>query len=230
MKLTSVVLVSIVVLGMAGCAATPQAEVPVSKAALSGEAGKIGVVMLPIPKVDTAFPGAACLLCLATASMANSSLTTYTHTLGTEDLPKLGDTVADLVRAKGASVSVLTAGVDLKKLPASTTKAVNTPKKNFNGLKASLGVDKLLVLELDFVGFERSYAAYIAQGEPQASLRGIGYMVDLASNTYDWYEPIAILQRSDGKWDEPPSFPGLPNAYFKVLELGKDTFLAPVRN
>ena len=228
--LRSTVCSIVVVSAVAGCAATPQADIPVSNAALSAQAGKIGVLVLPMPKVDTEFPGAVCLLCLAAASMANSSLTTYTHTLGTEDLPQLGDAIAAKVRARGGDASVLTAPVEIKKLPSSGKSAPNKPKQDFTGLKARLGVDKLLVVELDFVGFVRSYAAYIPQTEPQATLRGLGYLVDLNSNTYDWYEPINIVQRSDGKWDEPPSFPGLTNAYFKVLELGKDTFLAPFRN
>lgn len=63
--------------------------------------------MTALPKVDTQFPGADCLLCLAAASIANASLTKYTHTLTTEDLPKLKNQLADLLQKKGIEVVVI---------------------------------------------------------------------------------------------------------------------------
>ena len=38
---------------------------------------------------------------------------------------------------------------------------------------------------------------------------------------------VAIARSSEGPWDEPPKFPGLSNAYFQTVELGRDTFLQP---
>jgi hypothetical protein len=42
--------------------------------------------------------------------------------------------------------------------------------------------------------------------------------------------PVELAKGSDGPWDESPSFPGLTNAYFQVLEMGKDAFLKPFNN
>jgi len=52
-------------------------------------------------------------------------------------------------------------------------------------------------------------------------------MVDLTSNAYDWYMPLNVLKSADGRWDEPPKFPGLTNAYFQALEESKDQLLRP---
>ena len=50
-----------------GCASSPQLPVSFTDNALSG---RVGVVMTALPKVDTSFPGASCLLCLAAAVSA----------------------------------------------------------------------------------------------------------------------------------------------------------------
>jgi len=78
------------------------------------------------------------------------------------------------------------------------------------------------------VGVERSYSSYIPNGSPHAYLTGKGYLVNLSNNTYEWYRPVRIVRGAEGdKWDEPPKFPGLTNAYFQVLEMSKDEFVKP---
>src|SRR2546426_4486990 len=92
---------------LVGCATPPQPPVPLAATTLTTPANKVGVAMSALPKVDTQFPGAACLLCLAAASVANSELTTYTRTLPYEDLPKLKDQVAEILRKKGTNATVI---------------------------------------------------------------------------------------------------------------------------
>ena len=81
------------------------------------------------------------------------------------------------------------------------------------------------MIEISELGFERTYAAYFPTGEPRAYLRGSGYMVNLANNTYDWYQPVEVRKGTDGKWDEPAAYPGLTNAYYQAIELGKDSYI-----
>src|ERR1700737_1054184 len=75
---------------LGACSTTPQSPVSLASDALR-HGTRVGVAMTKGPKIDTQFPGAGCLLCLAAASAANSSLTSYTHTLNPEELPKLKD-------------------------------------------------------------------------------------------------------------------------------------------
>jgi len=211
---------------LAGCAVAPQQ--PIAMAPTSLDKARVGVVMTPLPKVELNLPGAGCLLCMAAASMANSTLSTYTATLPYEDLPKLKNQVAQSLAKRTKDVVVIDEPLDLKTLPDATGTGPNLPRKDFSSLQKKLGVDKLMVIEVSAVGMERVYSGYIPTGEPKSIVAGSAYMVNLSNNTYEWYHPVRVMRAADGKWDEPPKFPGLTNAYFQALELGKDEFLRPL--
>lgn len=220
--------ISLFAIFFAGCATTPpQAPIELSDTTLSATKGRVGVAMAPLPKVDTQFPGAGCLLCLATASMANSSLTTHIQTLPYEDLPKLKAELADLLRKKGTDAMVIPDEIKIDALPDYKTDGPNMARKDFSALKQKYKIDKLVMIQINTLGVWRTYSAYIATGDPKATLQGTGYMVNLSNNTYEWYLPVNITKSADGAWDEPPKFPGLTNAYFQTLELGRDSFLKP---
>ncbi|AIF47595.1 hypothetical protein [Dyella japonica] len=185
--------------------------------------------MTTLPKVDVYTPGAGCLLCMAAASMANSKLTTYSHSLPEEGLPKLKDDVATLLRKRGLDAVVINEDIDVSKLPSAKSSGADMAKKDFSSLRAKYSVDHLVVIQIQEVGFERPYSAYIPSSDPKGVVIGLGYEVNLANNTYEWYSPVNIHVAAEGKWDEPPTFPGLTNAYFQALETGKDTFLKPFK-
>jgi hypothetical protein len=159
--------------------------------------------------------------------MANSSLSAHTKSLGSEDLLELKNETASLLRKQGAKVTVIAEAIQIDKVPSSNVKGPNVASKDFSAFQKKYDIDKLLVIEISQLGFIRNYASYIPTGEPKGALVGKGYMVNLASNTYDWFQPVNVLKSTDGAWDEPPKFPGLSNAYFQALELGKDEFRKP---
>ncbi len=212
----------------AGCASVPQNPVALSNEAIGPQAGRMGVAMTALPKLDTQLPGAHCLLCLMLASGANSSLTTHARTLPYEDLPRLKHEAADLLRKKGNDVTVIEEDLKLDDLPDFGAKETNFARKDFSSLRQKFKIDRLLVINITGLGFIRTYSAYIPTSDPKALLEGTGYIVNLKNNSYEWYEPISITKSTDLNWDEPPTFPGLTNAYFQVLEIGKDSFLKPL--
>lgn len=216
-----------IVLG--GCVSAPQKAIQLGQDSFAPNTGRTGVAMTALPKVDTHLPGADCLLCLAVVAIANSSLTKHTQTLPYEDLPKLKSDVADLIRKQGADVIVIAEDVNIDALPDSDA-GPDLPRKNFASLKKKYMIDKLLVIDIATLGMLRTYNAYFATSDPKAVLQGAAYMVDLEKNTYAWYLPMDVTRSSDGSWDEPPSFPGLTNAYFQVLEISKDNVLKPFTN
>jgi hypothetical protein len=229
LRLGLVLCVVLVVLG--ACRTTPQAQVSMTAGTLV-RGSRVGVAMTKMPKVDTQFPGAGCLLCLAAAATANMSLTAYTHTLTCEDLPKLKDTVADLVRKNGGGVEVIVIAEDLdidhlKKFEGTGT---NVATKNYGPLKDKYKVDKLVVIDITELGIVRNYNAYFSTGDPKAELHGALSMVNLSNNVYELYVPLLVQKSADGPWDEAPKFPGLTNAYYQVLELSKDAILSPFAN
>lgn len=216
---------------LGGCAGTPQQNIDLAPGSLSAQSGRIGIAMTPMPKVDTMFPGADCLLCMATTAVANATLTSYTQTLPVDDLTRLPQEAADLLRKKGVNVIVLGEAIQLDSLPDWNTASPNVAKKDFSSIKKKYGVDKLLVMEVNTLGIWRHYSSYFPTGEPYAILQGAGYLVNLNNNTYEWYSRIRNAKTSEGgKWDEPPAFPGLTNAYFQVIENSKDMYLKPFKN
>ncbi|MES2948300.1 MAG: hypothetical protein V4858_07140 [Pseudomonadota bacterium] len=210
-----------------GCATVRQTPVALTKNSVDAQAGRIGVVMTALPKVDTYLPGAGCLLCLAVASGMNSKLTAHAATLSYEELPNLKNEVASLLRKNGAAVTVIEEELDLKALPDAATKGINLAGKDFSSLQRKHQIDRLLVINVNMIGFERTYSGYIPTSDPKSLFEGLGYIVNLKTNTYDWYQPVRVLKSADQAWDEPPKFPGLTNAYFQSLEMGKDQFLQP---
>jgi hypothetical protein len=225
MRLVSKAALAAVVVALTGCASVPSG--PIALAPGAATSGSVGVAMSPVPKADTSFPGAGCLLCLAAASAANRTLTVHTQTLPADDLSKLKNQVAQVIAKKNKAVTVIEAPIDMDSLPSSSAQGTNVAKKDFASLKKTHNVDKLLLIQITSVGIERPYSAYIPTGAPVAVFTGNGYLVNLATNTYEWYQPVRIVRAADGSWDEPPKFPGLTNAYFQSLEMGKDEFIKP---
>ncbi|WLI88746.1 hypothetical protein Q4S45_18795 [Massilia sp. R2A-15] len=211
---------------LTACASAPQLPLPVAPQAFAAPANNYGVVLAKMPVVDTQFPGASCLLCLAAASVANSDLTKYTKTLPADDLAGLNKQVAEVLKKRGAKVTMIDQ-LDLSALPDSG-KGVNFAYKDFSSLKAKYNIDKLVVVNFRTVGIERTYAAYIPNGDPKATIVGESYIVNLNDNSLEWFQRITAMKASDGKWDEPPKFPGLTNAYYQVIELAKDSVLTPL--
>nr|WP_315204982.1 hypothetical protein [uncultured Albidiferax sp.] len=213
---------------LAGCASQPQLPVNLKPEHLSAQSGRVAVAMTEVPKVNTFFPGAGCLLCLAAAEVTNSALTTQTKTLTPEDLPTLKEKAAEILRKKGMDVIVVKENFDGKNLSSYTTQGENIAKLNFLPLAEKYKVEKLLVFSIDTLGFTRAYSAYIPAGDPKAAVHGIAYMVNLKTNQYEWYKTINITKAADGTWYEPPAFPGLTNSYFQAIELSQDEFLKPL--
>jgi hypothetical protein len=212
---------------LAGCASSPQLPVSFADNALTPRSGRVGVVMTALPKVDTAFPGAYCLLCLAAASAANSSLTKHTHVLNADDLLTLKDGIAGKLRKKGVDVTVIAENLNIKQLKDFTGGGVNVAKKDFRDLKDKYKVDHLVVIDIASLGFVRNYSAYFSTGDPAAQLTGTVSVINLSTNAYDFYAQIDQFKGAEGKWDEPPDFPALTNAYYAVVESGRDAVQQP---
>jgi hypothetical protein len=212
---------------LTGCASNPQLPVSFGDNALAAHSGRVGVAMTAMPKVDTSFPGADCLLCLATAATANSSLTRHTHMLTGDELLTIKDGIADRLRKKGVDAVVIAENLNIKQLKDFSGGGVNIAKKDFRPLKDQYKVDHLVLIDITRLGFVRNYAAYISRGDPIAELDGTLAVVNLATNAYDFYQEINQSKGSEGGWDEPPDFPGLTNAYYAVIESGKDAVQQP---
>ncbi|SFD84658.1 hypothetical protein SAMN04489710_10734 [Paracidovorax konjaci] len=214
---------------LTGCAVKPQMPVSLDKSTLGPATGKVGVAMATLPKVDTSLPGAGCLLCIAVATAANSTLIDYSRTLSKEDMLPLKEDMAKALREKGVDAVVIADEINMQSLEKNASEGENLARKDFSSLRTKYRIDKLMLVEVDFIGLERQYSSYIPSSPPKAVVRGKGYMVDLKSNAYLWYLPLNEIRGTDAEWDEPPKFPGLTNAYYQAIESGKDRIMDGLR-
>lgn len=213
-----------VAMSLAACQTAPQHPIAFSKESLGAQKGRVAVAMRT-PPTDLYLPGASCLLCLGAATIANSSLNTYSKTLKVEDLVQVKAEVVELLRKKGIEAVVIDGQLDLAALP-DLKLGPNMATKDF-GSKFAKEYDHLVVINVQELGFVRNYAAYIPTSDAKATLKGYAFMVNLKTNAYEWYDPVQVTRGADGAWDEAPSFPGLTNAYFQAIEQAKDRMKAP---
>lgn len=184
--------------------------------------------MAELPKPDTAFPGANCLLCLGVANGMHSSLSKEVQTFSTAELKPLPHDVVALLKKRGLDAVLIDEPLKIDALPdLNAGDTVNKSRKNFTSLKAKYNIDRLVVIHFTALGVWRSYSAYVPTDPPKAVVVGSASLIDLATHSLEWYQPVTISRAADEDWDEPPKFPGLTNAYYQVLESGMDVIKKP---
>lgn len=231
MKLPHAGLALLFVAMLAGCAAPAQKPVSLSKDYAAnhsgGKGGRIGVVMSELPRPDTQFPGAGCLLCMAVANGNHASLSKEVQRFSTDELKPLVSDLTVALQKKGLDAVAISEPLRVGDLPDIKASDANKARKDFSALKAKYGVDKLLVVHITALGVWRSYSAYIPTAPPRAVLYGNASLVDLSTHALDWYLPLEVSRAAEGEWDEPPKFPGLTSAYYQVLEASMDLIKEP---
>jgi hypothetical protein len=170
---------------LAGCATPPQPPISLSKEAVGAKNARIGVAMVAVPKVDTHFPGAGCLLCMAFASASNSAITTQVRTLTPEDLPKLKQDAAERLRKKGTEVVVIDEDLKLDAFPDVSKAEPGKARKDFSSLKTRYKLDRLLVLQIEMLGVIRNYSAYVPTSDPKGVVTGTAYIVNLQTGALE---------------------------------------------
>ena len=209
---------------LAACQTAPQRPISLNKDTLGADKGRVAVAMR-VAAPDLELPGAGCLLCLAAATVANSSLNTYAKTLKVDEMAQFKAEVVEMLRKKGIDAVAIDAPLDFDKLP-DLKLGPDMATKDFSSV--AKGFDRLVVVNVQKIGFVRTYAAYVPTSDAKANVDGFAYMVNLKSNAYEWYDHVTVTRSADGKWDEAPTFPGLTNAYFQAIEQAKDRMKAPL--
>ena len=219
----------VVVTALSGCAAVINNPVALSKESVNGGSGKIGVVMVKVPEANTYFPGAACLLCIGVAELAHTKLSAVVKTWSITDLVSLKQDAFALLKKRGADVILIDEPIKISDFPSNDAPGENLPRRDFKSLGVKYGVDKLFLISFTSVGVSRPYSSYIPAGLPASMVNGVVMIVDLKTNTFNWYQPLTTARQADGPWDEEPKFPGLTNAYFQVVETVRDLVLVPLK-
>lgn len=215
---------------LVGCAGPVQLPVDLAAdyfSAGKAKQGRVGVVMADLPKPDTQFPGAGCLLCLAVANGAHASLSKEVQSFSTDELKPLPGQLVSLLRKQGIDAVLINDPLKVSDLPdLGAADPTNKSRKSFAALKNKHQLDRLLVVDVGSLGVWRSYSAYVPTDVPRAVLNGSASLINLSTHALEWYLPVALSRAAEGAWDE-PKFPGLTNAYFQVLETGMDMIKKP---
>lgn len=216
------ILVVIAAVVLTGCGATPPPVISLQSNFFSEQSiktNKVGVHLI-VPTPNTHFYGANCLLCIATVSVANSSLTDHIRTLSKDDMADIGDKIVAALVKKGMDAKLLESMPPFKDLEKFKNDN-NYARKDFRGFKEQYDVDKLIVIDITRLGVYRTYANYFPTSDPLGSVAGSIYMIDLETNRYEMYKTIVNNIATDGDWDEPPTFPGVTNSYYQAIENAK---------
>ena len=227
-RLFAIICIGFIVV-LSGCTSNPQKPVKLSKKYWDKNKEKIGIVLATTPEMDTHIVGANCLLCMMTAAAVNSTLTDHMKTLSPDSLPELKTQIQEIIKAKGGNPVVIDRDINVESLPENDSDGANASKRDFSMLATEFGVSKMLVIDMDLLGAYRTYASYVPTSDPVGAVQGKAYIVNLSDNTYEWYLPLNIKVDAGDNWDEPPSFPGVTNAFYTALEQGKDAVISDLR-
>lgn len=211
-----------------GCASTkPQPPISYDETKIDPRVSKIGIASTAIPNPNTSFPGAACLLCIAAAELTNVKLTDHVKTLPIEDLNEIAGIIHDRMQKRGLNVIRINKMIDHKDFPVVKERKVDFAVRDYSRLKNEYAVDKILIISILGANVIRNYSGYFPSSPPKVAVYGEGVIINLADGSLEWFLPINITRGVIGEWDEPPSFPGLTNAYFEAIEVTKDAFIKP---
>lgn len=204
---------------LTACGSTPQPTVELQSNQVGTDKKVAFVYVAPEDSTATThIYGAGCLLCYGVASALTSSLDTHLEsTIDDTELNALKDLVIQEYRQYNSDMQVVTLSTPIDKLKKFKGE-LGFAEKDFRPLKDSLNADVLVVFELYEHGAFRSFSNYIPNGDPQGYVRGKLYTVDLTTNAYVQYLLIDQKVQPEGEWDEPPTFPGVTNAYYQAIE------------
>ncbi len=223
MKLAKLLSIAVVALLAVGCSMTPQKPVPLENDFFKDNSAKIGIYIDTLPRVNTYFPGASCLLCIAAAEAANSDMTGHVQTLSGDEINEIYTIIEGILKKHSFSVVKVEDSIKINDLKSFSSKDEIIPyaRKDFTPLKEKLGVDKLVIVDVNALGVYRAYSAYVPTTDPMGYIWGALSVVDLSDNQYNLYQAINIKTPVTGEWDEPKDFPGVTTAFYKSIEILK---------
>lgn len=228
MSTIKVVALSFLALLVIGCAPAPIKPVPLEAQFYEQKTHKVGVYLDTLPNVNTFFPGAGCLLCLAAAEVANSDVTEHVKTFSVEDIKSIAADVEMALKSKDLKPIVVTSPINWDKLEdfKAPDELKQYARKDLRSLKQSLGVDKMVLIDINQVGVIRSYSSYIPTSDPMGYLYGEVAIVDLTDNSYNMYQSVNIKTAVVGEWDEPKNFPGITTAFYESINTLKQKVMS----
>jgi hypothetical protein len=209
-------------LTLTGCAHV-QPPVPLDQQFWNAKEPTIGVAITVVPQPVLALTGNQGLLDLAINTGINSKLSGNVEKWQVRDLNTLPDVIVAKLQAKGYKVKRINEPVDLKVYKEVSFREGYTVR-DFTPIKATYGVDRLLLVNVQVTGATRSYYSVVPTSVPMAQVGGQGMLVDLSDNKLLWFKPFTVVQAAQGEWDE-PTYANLTNAFYQTMDMSRQQMI-----
>ncbi|WP_214347582.1 hypothetical protein [Pseudomonas congelans] len=209
-------------LTLTGCAHV-QPPVPLDQQFWNAKEPTIGVAITVVPQPVLALTGNQGLLDLAINTGVNSKLSGNVEKWQVRDLNTLPDVIVAKLQAKGYKVKRINEPVDLKVYKEVSFREGYTVR-DFTPIKATYGVDRLLLVNVQVTGATRSYYSVVPTSVPMAQVGGQGMLVDLSDNKLLWFKPFTVVQAAQGEWDE-PTYVNLTNAFYQTMDMSRQQMI-----
>ncbi|KAA8694267.1 Uncharacterized protein ALO80_00181 [Pseudomonas caricapapayae] len=209
-------------LALTGCAHV-QPPVPLDQQFWNAKEPTIGVAITVVPQPVLALTGNQGLLDLAINTGVNSKLSGNVEKWQVRDLNTLPDVIVAKLQAKGYKVKRINEPVDLKIYKEVSFREGYTVR-DFTPIKATYGVDRLLLVNVQVTGATRSYYSVVPTSVPMAQVGGQGMLVDLSDNKLLWFKPFTAVQAAQGEWDE-PTYANLTNAFYQAMDMSRQQMI-----
>lgn len=214
---------------LVGCA-TPQPPVPLDQTFYAQNDGKTVGLMLKAPEAPgLALEGNIGLLDYAIIAAATSSLSSHIESQDLGEFLAVSEELSLGLENEGFTTVRLEAPEKEPKLAKfkdpDSGDTVYYAKQDHRDLAEQHKVDYLLKLTATSAGLTRPYYGFVPTDAPRAVFNVHGELIDLSTNQLLWYANIAQSAYATGEWDEAPSFPGLTNTYYVVMNKAKQDVL-----
>ncbi|KAB0508337.1 MULTISPECIES: hypothetical protein [Pseudomonas] len=221
---TWAVLTLLACLTLTGCAHV-QPPVPLDHQFWDAKESTIGVAITVVPEPVLALTGNQGLLQFAINKGVNSKLSSNVEKWQVRDLNTLPDAIVAKLQAKGYKAKRIDEPVDLS-VYKQTDFREGYMTRDLKPVKATYGVDRLLLVNVYATGATRSYYSVVPTSVPMAQVGGQGMVIDLADNKLLWFKPFVVTQAAQGEWDE-PTYTNLSNAFYQAVDNSRQQMITP---
>ena len=198
---------------IAACATPSVKTIVLPSSFWQEKAGKVGVAMVELPRGALHMIGPQDALDRAIANAADARLRGHLEAVQPSEFQQITDAFSARLRAKGYTVSVTSQPIKRAQYAILQAKdATKLADHDVMSLRATYGVDRLLLLSVDRFGAFRDYFVFVPTAAPLAMFQVSGQLIDLTNHQILWQVSMPEKQNLiaiEGEWDQPPDYPNL---------------------
>jgi hypothetical protein len=179
----------------------------------------VGIVMTTIPVAGFYSNGNMGLVDMAIAQGVNKGLGTRLAHLDLAGLNNLPVRFEKLLTGKGFRVVKESTPLDQDKYPQ-VSLGDGFADHDYAALAGGLGVDALLVINLERIGTTRAYDGFLPKGPPAGYFKATGQLIEVKTKKLLWQRQVEVSRLPQAEWDQPPDFPNLTQKIQEAIDAG----------